>query len=31
MIADDDQNFTGTYQGVHFEGQAHFTLTGTPS
>jgi putative drug exporter of the RND superfamily len=31
MIADDDQNFTGTYQGVHFEGQAHFALTGTPS
>jgi hypothetical protein len=31
MIVDDDQNFTGTYQGVHFEGQAHFTLTRIPS
>ena len=31
MIADDDQTFSGTYQGVRFEGQAHFTLTGTPS
>ncbi|HVW34539.1 MAG TPA: MMPL family transporter, partial [Acidimicrobiia bacterium] len=31
MIIDDDQNFTGTYQGVHFEGQAHFTLTGIPT
>lgn len=31
MIVDDDQNFAGTYQGVHFEGQAHFTLTSTPS
>jgi putative drug exporter of the RND superfamily len=30
MIADDDQTFTGTYQGVQFEGQARFTLTGTP-
>jgi RND superfamily putative drug exporter len=30
MIVDDDQEFQGTYQGVRFEGRAHFTLTGTP-
>jgi len=30
MIVDDEQDFQGTYNGVRFEGRAHFTLTGTP-
>jgi uncharacterized membrane protein YdfJ with MMPL/SSD domain len=30
MIADDNQEFQGTYQGVYFEGRTHFTLTRTP-
>jgi hypothetical protein len=30
MVADDNQDFQGTYQGVRFEAQAHFTLIGTP-
>jgi putative drug exporter of the RND superfamily len=30
MVADDNQDFQGTYQGVRFEAHAHFTLVGTP-
>jgi uncharacterized membrane protein YdfJ with MMPL/SSD domain len=30
MIVDDNQEFHGTYQGVRFEGRAHFALTHTP-
>ena len=30
MVADDTQDFQGTYQGVRFEGHAHFTLVGSP-
>ncbi|MEW6474255.1 MAG: MMPL family transporter [Actinomycetota bacterium] len=30
MVADDQQEFQGTYQGVRFEGRAHLTLLSTP-
>jgi RND superfamily putative drug exporter len=30
MVADDQQDFQGTYQGIRFEGRAHLTLLSTP-
>jgi putative drug exporter of the RND superfamily len=30
MVADDEQDFQGTYQGIRFEGRVHLTLLSTP-